>query len=242
MKAILDLLQRFLAWLAPTDEAGEFDAPPYLPPLVTAGQLQAIYNCAPALAGLFAAHLNVAMRRFGILEPREVAMFLAQLGHETGRLARMRENLNYSAEGLAMTWPSRYRGPDGGPNALARALHRKPEAIANTTYARRLGNGPEESGDGWRYRGGGGLMLTGRDNYTRCAAATGLALVSNPELIEAPEHAATTAAWYWWANGLSGISDFRENTRRINGGLIGYEDRLALYEKALAVLDVENVA
>ncbi|MEG7018924.1 glycoside hydrolase family 19 protein, partial [Pseudomonas aeruginosa] len=82
-----------------------------------------------------------------------VAAFLAQIGHESGQLTRLVENLNYSARGLAATWPSRYRGADGQPNALAQRLARNPRAIANNAYASRNGNGDEASGDGWRYRG-----------------------------------------------------------------------------------------
>ncbi|HCR1382557.1 TPA: glycoside hydrolase family 19 protein, partial [Pseudomonas aeruginosa] len=123
--------------------------------LITEQQLLQIFPNAGHRAGFFVPALNVAMERFGITAPVRGAAFLAQVGHESSQLTRLVENLNYSAQGLAATWPSRYRGADGKPNALALNLARHPQAIANNTYASRNGNGDEASGDGWRFRGRG---------------------------------------------------------------------------------------
>ncbi|MEM5617374.1 glycoside hydrolase family 19 protein [Pseudomonas aeruginosa] len=188
---------------------------------------------------LFVPALNVAMERFGIIAPVRGAAFLAQVGHESGQLTRLVENLNYSAQGLAATWPSRYRGADGKPNALALNLARHPQAIANNTYASRNGNGDEASGDGWRYRGRGLLQITGRANYRTAGAGLGQPLEQEPELLEQPEFAALSAAWWWSTHGLNELADrgeFAAITRRINGGLNGQSERLELWERAKAVL------
>ncbi|EIU3227675.1 glycoside hydrolase family 19 protein [Pseudomonas aeruginosa] len=207
--------------------------------LITEQQLLQIFPNAGHRAGFFVPALNVAKERFGITAPVRVAAFLAQVGHESSQLTRLVENLNYSARGLAATWPSRYRGADGKPNALALNLARHPQAIANNTYASRNGNGDDASGDGWRYRGRGLLQITGRLNYRAAGAGLGLPLEAEPELLEQPEFAALSAAWWWASHGLNELADrgeFAAITRRINGGTNGLEERLALWERAKAVL------
>ncbi|HFH3264319.1 glycoside hydrolase family 19 protein [Pseudomonas aeruginosa] len=207
--------------------------------LITEQQLLQILPNAGHRAGFFVPALNVAMERFGITSPIRVAALLAQVGHESAHLTRLVENLNYSAQGLAATWPSRYRGADGKPNALALNLARHPQAIANNTYASRNGNGDEASGDGWRYRGRGLLQITGRANYRTAGAGLGLPLEAEPELLEQPEHAARSSAWWWSTHGLNELADrgeFAAITRRINGGLIGQAERLELWERAKRVL------
>lgn len=177
--------------------------------------------------------------RFSLTTPARQSAFLAQAAHESAGFTRLTENLNYSATGLAATWPGRFRGADGQPNALAQALHRRPEAIANLVYASRMGNGPEASGDGWRYRGRGLLQITGRAQYQRCGAALGLPLVEQPDLLAQPEPAVLSAAWFWQVNGLNELADagdFEAITRRINGGLNGLAERRALWAKFLEAL------
>ncbi|OEC45004.1 glycoside hydrolase family 19 [Pseudomonas sp. 1D4] len=178
--------------------------------------------------------LQLVFLRFSLTTPNRQSAFLAQAAHESSGFTRLTENLNYSATGLAATWPGRFRGADGQPNALARALHRRPEAIANVVYANRMGNGPEASGDGWRYRGRGLLQITGRAQYQRCGAALGLPLVEQPDLLAQPEPAVLSAAWFWQVNGLNELADARDFeaiTRRINGGLNGLAERRALWAK-----------
>ncbi|MGE1315995.1 glycoside hydrolase family 19 protein [Pseudomonas aeruginosa] len=207
--------------------------------LITEQQLLQILPNAGHRAGFFVPALNVAMERFGITSPIRVAALLAQVGHESAHLTRLVENLNYSAQGLAATWPSRYRGADGKPNALALNLARHPQAIANNTYASRNGNGDEASGDGWRYRGRGLLQITGRANYRTAGAGLGLPLEAEPELLEQPEHAARSSAWWWSTHGLNELADrgeFAAITRRINGGTNGQAERLELWERAKRVL------
>ncbi|MFG8288001.1 glycoside hydrolase family 19 protein [Pseudomonas aeruginosa] len=207
--------------------------------LITEQQLLQIFPNAGHRAGFFVPALNVAMKRFGITSPVRVAAFLAQVGHESSQLTRLVENLNYSAQGLAATWPSRYRGADGQPNALAQRLARNPRAIANNAYASRNGNGDEVSGDGWRFRGRGLLQITGRSNYRAAGAGLGQPLEHEPELLKQPAFAALSAAWWWSTHGLNELADrgeFAAITRRINGGLIGQAERMALWERAKKVL------
>ncbi|MCO2454033.1 glycoside hydrolase family 19 protein, partial [Pseudomonas aeruginosa] len=118
-------------------------------------------------------------------------------------------------------------------------LARNPRAIANNAYASRNGNGDEASGDGWCYRGRGLLQITGRANYRAAGAGLGQPLEQEPELLEQPEWAAISAAWWWASHGLNDLADrgeFAAITRRINGGTNGQAERLALWERAKAVL------
>ena len=192
-------------------------------------------------AGSWAAPINEAAARFAISTPDRMAAFLAQTAHESEGFKRLVENLNYSADGLSRTWPLRYRGPDGQPNETALRLHRNPEAIANNCYAGRMGNGDEASGDGWRYRGRGLIQITGRANYAACGTALGLPLLDQPELLEQPDGAAMSAAWFWQTHGCNELADvaaFAMITRRINGGLNGQSDRVRYWIKAQAALGI----
>ncbi|MFW4435990.1 glycoside hydrolase family 19 protein [Pseudomonas aeruginosa] len=207
-------------------------------PITESQLLYILPRCRPVV-GIFLPALNRAMLQFDILGAARQSAFLAQVGHESAQLTRLVENLNYSAQGLANTWPSRYRGADGRPSALALNLARHPEAIANNTYANRNGNGDESSGDGWRFRGRGLLQITGRKNYRAAGTGLGLPLEAEPELLEQPEHAARSSAWWWAAHGLNGLADsgrFALITRTINGGMNGQVERLELWERAKAVL------
>ena len=198
---------------------------------ITEQQLLQILPNAGRQAGVFVPVLNTAMGKYGIVTRLRIAAFIAQIGHESGQLTRLVENLNYSAEGLMKTWPSRF------DLVRATAAARKPEQIANIVYAGRMGN--TEPGDGWKYRGRGLFQVTGRANYAACGEALGLDLLSKPELLELPQYAAMSAAWFWSMKDLNTLADkgdFVKITRRINGGLNGQADRQGLYDKALKVL------
>ena len=199
-------------------------------PIIEQQLLQILPN-AGRNAGVFVPVLNTAMGKYGIVTRLRIAAFIAQVGHESGQLTRLVENLNYSAEGMMKTWPSRF------DLVRATAAARKPEQIANIVYGGRMGN--TAPGDGWKYRGRGLIQITGRTNYAACGEALGLDLLSKPELLELPQHAAMSAAWFWSMKGLNTLADqgqFMKVTRRINGGLTGQTDRQALYDKALEVL------
>jgi putative chitinase len=188
---------------------------------------------------------------FGIDTDRRIAAFVAQCAHESGGFTALSENLNYSADTMAAVWPNRFAEKDADgkyvlesgkkkPNKFAQALHRKPEAIANVVYASRMGNGPIAGGEGWKYRGRGLKQLTGKDNYTRCGKALGVDLVENPDLLTTPRYAALSAGWFWQSNNLSQFADngdIEGMTKKINGGLIGYTDRKARYDRALASIN-----
>lgn len=218
-------------------------------------------GCSLATAREWVEPVNAAVERFSLgASVNRLAMFLAQVAHESAGFQAMVENLNYSADGLANTWPSRYaeKGADGKylkvqvggqprnkPNAKALALHRKPEAIANDAYASRMGNGPAVSGDGWKFRGRGLIQLTGRDLYVACGRGIGLDLALQPHLLERPQWAALSAGWYWSQRGLNRPADegdVRACTRIINGGENGLNDRKARFERALKALSAAREA
>jgi putative chitinase len=218
--------------------------------ILTASTIQQAVGCSAAVAALWVDALNTAFCVFGISTPKRAAAFLAQVGHESSGLTRLVENLNYGAQGMADTWPSRYavnpKARTKVPNQLARALERKPQAIANNAYAGRMGNGLEASGDGWRYRGRGPIQNTGKANYAGMRdtlRGKGIAGVpdfeAQPELLELPKWGALAAGAYWDARNLNRLADggqFDTITERINGGQIGAADRRERYTRALKVL------
>ena len=181
--------------------------------MITLQQLRAVMpNLAASRATAFIAPLNAAMDRFGIGQTMaRTAAFLAQLAHESGELRWMEE-----------IW---------GPTAAQRRYEPPSEV------ARRLGN--TQPGDGFRYKGRGPIQLTGRANYKTFGEALGLDLVANPEQAAQPEVGFLIAALYWQRRGLNDLADqgnFREITRRINGGFNGLEDRERHHARTLAVL------
>ena len=188
-----------------------------------------------SMAAAWAEHLAKAMERFEINSVRRAAQFLAQAAHESQGFLKTEEGLNYSPERLMAVWPGRF------PNLVsARPYAHAPEKLANYVYAKRNGNGPSESGDGWTYRGGGLIQITGRANFRRSGGALGLPLEANPELVrQEPEVAALTAAEFWSFNNCNMLADdehFTLITKRINGGLNGLEDRKRLWATARQAL------
>jgi len=150
---------------------------------------------------LWADPINAAMLAHWINTPARESMFLATCLHESDGFKRLTENLNYSASGLLRVWPDRFTHNE-------RQLYAgKPQEIANRAYAHRNGNGSEDSGDGWRYRGRGLIQLTGKNNYVRAQAATGFELVANPELLEEPLASSEVAAWFWADAGCNAVAD-----------------------------------
>ncbi|PBP63380.1 chitinase [Pseudomonas syringae] len=178
---------------------------------ITVQQLLQILPNASSRAGVFVPVLNVAMSKYAIVTKLRIAAFLAQVGHESGQLRYVREL---------------------GNDAYL-------EKYDTGRLAERLGNTPEDDGDGQLYRGRGLIQITGRANYAECGEALGLDLLQQPELLERPEHAAMSAAWFWHRAGLNTFadrSDFLTITKRINGGTNGLADRQELYARALKVL------
>jgi putative chitinase len=191
---------------------------------------------------VWAAAIAAASDRFDIKSNDRLASFLAQTAHESGSFNQLEENLNYStAKRLVAVWPKRFP-----TEAVAAPFVRNPQLLANRVYAARNGNGPEASGDGWRYRGRGLIQITGRSNYAEAGKGIGLDLVGQPDLLLQPANAAMSAAWFWASRGLnaladdrtddSDLEDFTRITKIINGGTVGLNERFALYKQAAAAL------
>lgn len=200
---------------------------------ITVSQLRQICPDLPEpRAAEFVPAINEAMAWRNINTKARAAAFLAQAAHESGQFRYLVENLNYSAEALRRTWPSRFT------EAQALAMQRQPERIANHVYSSRIGNGPESSGDGWRFRGRGIFQLTGRTNYANCSIAlyaNAATLLAEPELLEKPLPACKSAAWFWQSRGLNELADagdFRAITQKINGGQHGAQERAAFLYRA----------
>lgn len=212
---------------------------------ITEQQLLQILPKARQVAGLFAPAINRAALRWKIDSRLRLAAFIAQVGHESGQLRNLVENLSYRAErireiGLASSPASRWRSLVPRATELAGS----PERLANAVYGGRMGNGPESTGEGWRFRGRGLIQLTGRENYRAAAEALGLPLLDEPQLLEQAEHAAQSAAWWWANHGLNELADAGKiqdigsiiNTGRPGRVPAGAAERKAFYDLALRVL------
>jgi putative chitinase len=171
--------------------------------------------------------IPTVMEKFQINTPLRLAHFLAQCGHESGGFKAVQENLNYSGKGLRGIF-GKYFPTD----ALAESYARQPEKIASKVYGNRMGNGPESTKEGYKFRGRGYIQLTGKDNYTAFAKSIGEDTVSNPDLV-ATKYPLASAAWFFSKNGLNSIADRGADaatvtavTKRVNGGTIGLADRI----------------
>ena len=173
------------------------------------------------------------------MSPIRAAHFFAQCAHESGNFVFLSENLNYTAEQLTKTWPKLF------PADIASKYAKQPEKIANRAYGGRMGNGPEESGDGWKYRGRGAIQLTGKDNYTAFSkAANKPDVMTNPDIVSG-ELAFESAMFFFDKNKLwdicdKGINDaaITELTKKINGGTLGLEDRKEKTYKFAQILGI----
>lgn len=178
---------------------------------------------------------NKILPMYGIDTKLRVAAFLAQCGHESQYFTRFNENLNYSAESLCKTYKKVFTTLD-----QAKPYHRNPEKIANKVYANKNGNGPESSGDGWKFRGRGCIQLTGKYNYTEFSKHIKKTLDETVLYCETIDGAVESACFFWQENELNRFADkssFISLTREINGGLNGIEDRTEIYNHALELLD-----
>ncbi len=176
---------------------------------------------------------------YEINTPQRIAAFIAQCAHESAGFTALRENLNYRAPTLRKVFPKYF--PDDQTAQHYANLPNKQAAIANRVYANRMGNGPESSGDGYRYCGRGLIQLTGKDNYSWFAASLGISVEEAAQYLETFEGAAQSACWFWETNKLNQWADSGDIltlTKRINGGTIGLADRIKHYEHALHVLGV----
>ena len=178
--------------------------------------------------------LNDTFSQFGILTPNQQAAFIGQCGHECGHFRILEENLNYRAATLMKLWPKRFPTLE-----IANQYAGNPKKIANMVYANRMGNRDEASGDGYRFRGRGCIQLTGHSNYYHAGKALGVDFVMEPDLVATPKYAAMTAGWFWSTHGCNELAEAANwvgLTKKINGGTIGLDDRIAHTKQALEAL------
>jgi len=173
--------------------------------------------------------------KYEITTIERVAGFIAQCSHESRDFSVLTENLNYSASALNKIFPKYFENA----GRYASDYHRQPEAIANVVYANRMGNGPTESGDGWSYRGGGILQLTGFNNYYSFGKAVGISAMAATDYVRTKEGALESACWFWQVNNINKYCDNLDiigMSKRINGGTNGLDDRKAKYLRAIDLL------
>jgi putative chitinase len=170
--------------------------------------------------------------KFQINTPLRLAHFLAQCGHESGGFRATQENLNYSAKGLAGIFRKYFP-----TEAAAASYARQPQKIASKVYGNRMGNGPESSGEGYKFRGRGYIQLTGKENYTAFGKSIGEDMTANPDKV-ASQYALLSAAWFFSKNGLHRMADegasdavVTKITKRVNGGTIGLADRIKHFKE-----------
>ena len=186
----------------------------------------------------WAESMNNVFPTYDINTPERVAAFLAQCGHESGGWTTFEENLNYSAQGLNSIFKKYFPTLES-----AQPYARKPQMIANKVYGGRMGNGPESSGDGYKYRGRGPIQLTGAANYKAFAQEMfddWQNLYDNPDWVTSDrDFALMSAIWFWNKNKLNvqaDSGDIKLMTKKINGGYIGLEDRIKHYNEAIHLL------
>lgn len=198
-------------------------------------QFEKAANISSELSARWFSSIDAAMAEFGITSTDDQAMFIAQVGHESGGFTRIVENLNYSVEGLKATFGKYFPGNTAEQYGRTATQPANQKAIANIVYAHRMGNVAEN--DGWNYRGRGLIQITGHDNYRDCGAGLNADLLSMPQLLEQDQYAARSAAWFFASKGcLKRSGDIAAVTKIINGGTNGLDDRLARYDKAKSVL------
>ena len=171
-------------------------------------------------------------KKFNITTPLRLAHFLAQCGHESGGFKAIQENLNYSAKGLMGIFKKYFP-----TQTLAEQYQKNPQKIASKVYGGRMGNGPESTGEGFKFRGRGYIQLTGKQNYTNFAKFIGEDTVSNPDLV-ATKYPLASAAFFFDSNKLWSICDKGADnatvtavTKRVNGGTIGLPDRIKHFKE-----------
>ena len=177
--------------------------------------------------------LTTTFTSFGIDDVRKQAAFIGQCSHECNHFKVLEENLNYRAETLQKLFGHKFKSGE------IQVYAHHPEKIANRIYGNRMGNREESSGDGWRFHGRGCIQLTGHDNYWHFGQAINKDMVKEPQLVATPMYAALSAGWFWKTHGCNELAESQNwegLTKRINGGIFGLQERIALTTKALEVL------
>ena len=209
---------------------------PVTKPVASVGGLK-LENLRGHIPDAVIAQIPDTAAKFEINTPLRLAHFLAQCGHESGGFKATQENLNYSASGLKGIFGKYFK--EAG---LAEQYQRNPQKIASRVYGGRMGNGPESTGDGFKFRGRGYIQLTGKDNYTAFGRAINEDITANPDKV-ATHYALLSAAWFFSKNGLhkmadEGASDLvvTKITKRVNGGTIGLPDRIKHFKEYYKLL------
>jgi len=166
-----------------------------------------------------------------------MAHFIAQTMEESQNYTHLSENLNYSAQGLLHTFPTHFTA------AEADIYQHHPDKIANRAYANRLGNGDENSGEGWKYRGSGHIMITGKGNFFKESNKLKVDFVANPDLLRTQQYALISAGDFWYSNGINKIADGGTSvqtitlvSKKINGGNIGLQQRIDNFNKVYPLI------
>lgn len=200
-------------------------------PMITPDQIKLIVNTKDQdKLDNFIKYLPDILEKYSINTPLRISHFLAQCSHESGQFSVFVENLNYGAKGLRNVF-GKYFPTD----QMALEYERKPEKIANLVYANRMGNGPPESGDGFRYRGRGIIQITGREEYNIVGKGIGVDIVANPDLVDPSisktyQYCILTAGEFWKMknfNSWADKDDIMTITRLVNGGFNGLDGRKA---------------
>lgn len=179
---------------------------------------------------------NVLLPKYDINTVNRVAGFLAQCGHESADFTVLKENLNYSAEGLNRIFPKYFKNAGRDANKYAR----NPEKIANVVYANRMGNGSIESGDGWKFRGRGAIQITGKENYSKLATYIGKSLEETVQYCETLQGAVESACWFWKTRNINECCDDDDivlMTKKVNGGTNGLDERKKHYNNNKTILN-----
>ena len=200
-------------------------------PIVNSGALK-LQNLKGHIPDVVIGMIPDVAAKFQIDTPLRLAHFLAQCGHESGGFKATQENLNYSAKGLAGIFKKYFP-----TEAAAAPYARQPQKIASKVYGNRMGNGPESTGEGYKFRGRGYIQLTGKENYTAFGKSIGEDIISNPDVVVS-KYALLSAAWFFSKNGLHKMADegasdtvVTKITKRVNGGTIGLPDRIKHFKE-----------
>lgn len=194
-------------------------------PLVSESALQKIAPKAkPELLKAILRGANIFFPKYNITGEKNIALFLSQIAIESNYFSTLEENLNYRAERLREVFPTRFT------MAESAAYAGNPQKIANRAYAGKIGNGDEQSGDGWKFRGRGFIQLTGRANYRDIGRVMDVDLERNPDFLLTPAIALEAACCFYQVRGCIKQSDVRSVTRLINPALMNLKERVAVYD------------